>query len=83
MVRSASSATVSAVMPPAASMAFLRQAPRAPGTTGDAVQKMEGALLHVLAGDVLERLPAREPAGTVADFHVARDGAKYWDRRNA
>ena len=33
MVRSASSATVSAVMPPAASMAFLRQAPSAPGTT--------------------------------------------------
>src|SRR5216684_2190302 len=33
MVRSASSATVSAVIPPAASMAFLRQAPSAPGTT--------------------------------------------------
>src|SRR6266571_5151320 len=33
MVRSASSATVSAVIPPAASMAFLRHAPSAPGTT--------------------------------------------------
>src|SRR5262244_2234131 len=32
-VRSASSASVSAVMPPAASMAFWRQAPSAPGTT--------------------------------------------------
>src|SRR5258708_3106360 len=52
----------------------------APGTeraghNGDAIQEVEGALLHVLAGDVFERLPAREPARTVADLHVAGDGA--------
>src|SRR5579871_2422888 len=29
---------------------------------GDAIQQIEGALLHVLAGDVFERLPACEPA---------------------
>ena len=38
--------------------------------------KIERALLHILAGDVFERLPAREPARAVADFHVAGDGAK-------
>src|SRR5438445_3247571 len=50
----------------------------APGTQcagdyGDAVEQVEGALFHVLAGDVLERLPAREPARAVADFDIAGD----------
>ena len=39
-------------------------APRAEraGHDRDAIQQIESALLHVLAGDVFERLPAREPA---------------------
>ena len=41
----------------------------------NAIQQVESAFLHVLAGDVLQRLPAREPARTVADLDVASDGA--------
>ena len=52
----------------------------APGTErsrhdGDAIQQMKSALLHVLAGDVFERLPAREPARAIADLDVAGDRA--------
>src|SRR5580704_6272199 len=75
MVRSASSATVSAVMPPAAAIASLPRAERA-GNNGNAIQQIKSALLHVLAGDVFERLPTREPARTIADFDVAGDRAK-------
>src|SRR6266436_260078 len=45
------------------------------GYDGNAIQQVEGALLHVLAGDVLQRLPARKPARAVADLDVAGDGA--------
>src|SRR5215472_2465729 len=38
---------------------------------GNAIEQVEGALLQVLTGDVLERLPASEPARTVAHLHVA------------
>src|SRR5713226_759308 len=38
-----------------------------------AIQQIEGALLHVLAGDIFERLPAREPTRAVAHFYVPRD----------
>src|SRR6266581_225401 len=50
-------------------------APRAEraGHNRNAVQQVERAFLHVLAGDVLEGLPARQPARTVADLHVARN----------
>src|SRR5262245_21046485 len=55
----------------------------APGTEcagydRDAIQQIEGALLHVLAGYILKRLPTREPARTVADLHVAGDRADFW-----
>src|SRR4029077_17928914 len=42
----------------------------------NAVQQIESALFHVLAGDVFEGLPAGEPAGTVADFHVTGYGGQ-------
>src|SRR4029077_8428973 len=45
------------------------------GHNGDAIQQVERALFHVLAGDVLERLPAGEPARAVADLDVASDRA--------
>ena len=48
------------------------------GDNRDAIQKIEGALLHILAGDVFERLPAREPARAIADFDVAGDSANGW-----
>ena len=52
-------------------------APRAHGAGHhrNAIQQIEGALFQVLAGDVFERLPAREPAIAVHHFHVAGDGA--------
>src|SRR6266850_2522845 len=52
-------------------------APRAErsGNDGDAIEEIEGALLHVLAGNVFERLPAGEPAGAIANLNVAGDGA--------
>ena len=55
---------------------FAPSAERA-GNDRDAIQKIERALLHILAGDVFERLPAREPARAIADFHVAGDGAEF------
>src|ERR1700674_1522246 len=45
------------------------------GHNGNAIQQVKRALLHVLAGDVLKRLPAREPARAVADLYVAGDRA--------
>src|SRR4029077_6413585 len=42
---------------------------------GDEIQKIEGALFHILAGDVFERLPSRKPPGAVANFDVAGNGA--------
>ncbi len=45
------------------------------GNDRDAIQEIEGALFHVLAGDVFERLPAREPAGAIANLNVAGGGA--------
>ncbi len=55
-------------------------APRAQsaGDDGDAVKQIEGTLLHILAGDVFESLPAGEPAGAVADFYVASYGAHFF-----
>ena len=47
------------------------------GNDGDAVQQIESALLHVLAGDVFESLPASEPARAITDFNVASDGANF------
>ena len=75
MVRSVSSATVSALKPPALVDRF--GAPRAQraGDDGNAIQQIEGALFEILAGHVFERLPAREPADAVSDLHVAGDGA--------
>src|SRR5260370_868870 len=52
---------------------FLAPRTERSGHNGNAIQQVKGALLHVLAGDVLERLPARQPARAVADLHVARD----------
>src|SRR5579859_3630183 len=40
------------------------------GNYGDAVEQIEGAFFHVLAGDVFEGLPAGEPARAVAHFYV-------------
>src|SRR5580692_2771757 len=45
------------------------------GDDRDAIQKIERALLHILAGDVFERLPAREPTRAIADFDIAGDCA--------
>ena len=42
---------------------------------GDAVEQIERAPIEVLAGDVLERLPAREEVDAVPDLRVAGDGA--------
>src|SRR5262249_36694006 len=47
------------------------------GYDRDAVQQIEGALLHVLAGDVFESLPASEPARTISDFDVASDRSDF------
>src|ERR1700676_192584 len=47
------------------------------GDDGDAIEQIESALFHVLAGDVFESLPASEPAGAVADFDVASDGGSF------
>ena len=47
------------------------------GNHGDAIEQIESALLHILTGDVFERLPAGEPARAVADFYVAGDGAEF------
>ncbi len=53
------------------------RAPRAhrAGHHGNAIQQIERALFEVLAGDVFERLPARDPAIAVDHLHVAGDGA--------
>src|SRR5260370_5806838 len=48
---------------------------------GNAIQEVKGALLHVLAGDVLKRLPACQPARALADLHVARDRANLGIRK--
>ena len=45
------------------------------GDDGNAIQQIERALFEILAGDVFERLPAREPADAVAHLHVSGDGA--------
>ena len=49
------------------------RSPRAHGARhhGNAIQQIKRALFEVLAGDVFERLPAREPAIAVHHFHVA------------
>ena len=63
-------------------MTSARQAPTRAGHNGNAIQQIERALLEILAGDVFERLPAREPAIAVPHFHVAGNGADARDRRN-
>ena len=75
MVRSASSATVSDVV--AAAGFDGRGAPGADGSGDDHddVEEVEGAALEVLAGDVLEGLPAGPEVDAVADLGVAGDGA--------
>ena len=45
------------------------------GHHGNAIQEIESALFEILAGDVFEGLPAREPAIAIHDFHVSGDGA--------
>ena len=74
-VRSVSSATVSPENPLLAAQQL--RAPRAHGAGHhrNAIQQIESALFQILAGDVFERLPAREPAIAVHHFHVAGDGA--------
>ena len=54
-------------------------APRADGAGNDrnAIQQIEGALFEILAGDVFERLPARDPAIAIDHFHVAGDGSDF------
>ena len=51
--------------------------PRADGARyhRDAVQQVEGAPVHVLAGHVLQRLPSRDEVEPVADLRVAGHGA--------
>src|SRR5262249_5231366 len=51
------------------------------GDDGDAIEKIERSLLHVLAGDVLKSLPASEPAATVADFDVTGDRGNFGIRK--
>ena len=45
------------------------------GNDHDDVEEIERAALEVLAGDVLERLPAGPEVDAVADLGVAGDGA--------
>src|SRR6185437_14750977 len=40
----------------------------------NAIQQIESALFEILAGDVFESLPARQPAIAVHDFNVSGDG---------
>ena len=44
--------------------------PERAGHHGDAIEQIESALLHVLAGDVLKSLPARKPSAAIADLDV-------------
>ena len=71
IVRSVSSATVSPENPPWLRSNFGAPRAHAPGHHRNAIQQIERALFQVLAGDVFERLPAREPAIAVAHLHVA------------
>src|SRR5580658_4194691 len=48
------------------------------GDDGDDVEEIEGATLEVLAGDVLEGLPAGPEVHAIADLGVAGDGADLW-----
>src|SRR5258707_7248754 len=57
---------------------FLAPSTQRAGDHGDAVEQIESALLHILAGDVLESLPTGQPERTVADFHVAGDRAYFF-----
>src|SRR5487761_462597 len=45
------------------------------GNHGNAIQQIESALFEILAGDVFQGLPAREPAIAIHDFNVAGDGS--------
>ncbi len=45
------------------------------GNHRDAIQQIECALFQVLASHIFKRLPAREPADAVSDFHISGDGA--------
>ena len=76
-VRSVSSATVSPENPSFAAKQL--RAPRAHGAGNhrNAIQQVECALFQILAGDVFERLPAREPAIAIHHFYVAGDGAHF------
>ena len=62
---------------------FLAPRTERSGHDGNAIQEVKRALLHVLAGDVLQRLPARQPARAVADLHIARDRANLGIRKVA
>ena len=42
---------------------------------GDAVEQVERALFHVLAGDVFQSLPASDPLGAISHFYVSGHGA--------
>src|SRR3984957_17771724 len=59
---------------------FAPRAERA-GNNRNAIQQIKSALLHVLAGDVFERLPTREPTRPVADLDVAGDSTEFRVRK--
>ena len=75
MVRSVSSARVSALTPPTSARVSRRNAPMAPGTVGMHSSDVEHPAVEVEADDVLEVLPAAEQAAAVADLGVAGDRA--------
>src|SRR5258708_39518195 len=49
---------------------FLAPRTERSGHNGNAIQQVKGALLHVLAGDTIESLPAPQSACTGAGLHV-------------
>ena len=75
MVKSVSSATVSGAEAAAVVDRFGAPGAQRAGNNRNAIQQIEGALFQILAGDVFERLPAREPTDPVSDFHISRDRA--------
>ena len=75
MVRSVSSATVSAVKPPTWLMASTRHALKSAGNDRNTIQQVERTFFEILASHIFKRLPASEPTDAISNFHVARYGS--------
>ena len=83
MVRSWSSASVSAGKPPSSSSACAPPGAHRARHHGQRVQRAERPPLQILRHDIFQRLPAGDHVDAVADLGVARHRAHLADRRTS